>query len=102
MRQNTTVLFVVSMFVSLVMWFERFVIIPMSLTRDYLPGAYGYYTPTIWDFAMFFGSIGLFIFLMFLFVRFLPVINIFEMKELLHQKEHEANGHEETEGASAH
>jgi molybdopterin-containing oxidoreductase family membrane subunit len=102
MRQNTTVLFVVSMFVSVGMWFERFVIIPMSLTRDYLPGAYGYYTPTIWDFAMFFGSIGLFIFLMFLFVRFLPVINIFEMKELLHQKEHEANGHEETEGASAH
>ena len=61
----------------------------MSLTRDYLPSAFGYYSPTIWDFAMFSGTIGLFIFLIFLFVRFLPMINIFEMKEMVHTEKHE-------------
>ena len=74
------------------MWLERFVIIPMSLTRDYLPSSFGYYSPTWVDFAMFFGTIGFFIFLMMLFVRFLPMINIFEIKELKHHLEHE-HGH---------
>ena len=67
------------------MWFERFVIIPMSLHRDFLPSSWGMYVPTIWDFGMFFGTIGLFFFLMFLFIRFLPMISIFEMRELLHR-----------------
>jgi molybdopterin-containing oxidoreductase family membrane subunit len=88
-RRNLAALFAISICISIGMWFERFVIIPASLTRDYVPGSYGYYTPTPWDFAMFFGSIGFFIFLMFLFVRFLPVINMYEIKELLHQE----NGH---------
>ncbi len=92
-RQNLTALFVISMSISIGMWFERYVIIPLSLTRDYLPSSYGYYTPTIVDFSMFAGTIGLFIFLMFLFIRFLPVINIFEMKELLHHMQHEHHDH---------
>ena len=92
-RRNLGVLFAVCMSVSIGMWFERYVIIPISLTRDYIPGAYGFYTPTLWDFAMFAGTIGLFLFLMFLFVRFLPIINIFEMKELLHQMEHDDHHH---------
>jgi hypothetical protein len=65
------------------MWLERFVIIPMSLMRNYLPAADRMYYPTIVDFMMFFGTIGLFFFMMWLFIRFLPVINMFEMKDLL-------------------
>lgn len=82
-RRNILILMVVSQFVSIGMWLERFVIIPMSLHRDYLPSSWGMYVPTFWDFLMFFGTIGFFIFNMFLFVRFVPAINIFEMKDLL-------------------
>lgn len=85
-RKNTVILFVVSQIVSIGMWLERFVIIPMSLHRDYLPSSWGMYIPTAWDFSMFFGTIGFFILLMFLFFRFVPVINIFEMKDLLYKK----------------
>ncbi|MBS1708505.1 MAG: polysulfide reductase NrfD, partial [Armatimonadetes bacterium] len=104
MRQNLTVLMLVSLSISIGMWFERYVIIPISLTRDYLPSSFGYYTPSPWDLGMFFGSIGLFIFLMFLFVRFLPMINIFEMKELQHQMHdsHEHDDHAEPEAAGTH
>ena len=82
-RRNHTVLFIVCQFVGLGMWLERFVIIPMSLTANYLPSANRMYYPTVWDFSMFLGTIGFFIMMMFLFIRFLPVINIFEMKDLL-------------------
>ncbi len=99
-RGNLTVLMLVSTSISIGMWFERYVIIPISLTRDYVPGAFGFYSPTLWDFGFFLGTIGLFIFLMFLFVRFLPLINIFEMKELLHQM-HDSNGHKNGHAAHA-
>jgi len=92
-RRNLTILLIVSTSISIGMWFERFVIIPIGLTRDYLPSSFGYYSPTFWDYAMFAGTIGFFLFLMALFVRFLPAINIFEMKELLHQMHHNGNGH---------
>jgi Ni/Fe-hydrogenase subunit HybB-like protein len=93
-RRNLSALFWISMSISVGMWFERYVIIPVSLTRDYLPSAFGNYTPTVVDISMFLGTIGLFIFLMFLFIRFLPVINIYEMKELLHQRDHgDGHGH---------
>lgn len=88
-RQNMKILLLVTTSISIGMWFERYVIIPISLTRDYVPGSFGFYSPTLWDIAMFAGTIGLFLFLMFLFIRFLPMINIFEMKELLHQMEHD-------------
>lgn len=94
MRRNLLVLFAVSQVVSVGMWLERFVIIPVSLHRDYLPSAWGMYYPTIWDFGMFIGTMGMFVFLMFLFVRFLPIINIFEMKELLTRIRHAQGGHE--------
>jgi molybdopterin-containing oxidoreductase family membrane subunit len=81
-RRSTTALWVISMFVNFGMWFERFVIIPMSLHRDFLPSSWGMYSPTRWDFATFFGSIGLFLALMFVFVRLLPAIAMFEMKTL--------------------
>jgi len=76
-------LFLVAMFVNVGMWLERFVIIPASLHRDFLPSSWGMYSGTIWDWGMFLGSIGLFLFLLFLFVRFLPMISIFEMRTLL-------------------
>lgn len=104
MRQNLGVIFTVCMSISIGMWFERYVIIPISLTRDFLPSSFGFYTPTIWDFLMFGGTIGMFLFLMFLFVRFLPMINMFEMKELLHQlhEHHHDDHHGDKEPAANH
>jgi molybdopterin-containing oxidoreductase family membrane subunit len=86
-RQNVVWLFCVAIIVNIGMWFERFVIIATSLARDFLPSSWEMYTPTIWDFAMFLGTLGLFFTLFFLFIRFLPVISIFEMRELIHEKE---------------
>lgn len=88
MRRNEWVLMIVSAVISVGMWLERFVIIPMSLHRDYLPSAWGMYVPTFWDVAMFAGTIGFFVMMMFLFIRFLPVINIFEMKDLAYRLMH--------------
>jgi molybdopterin-containing oxidoreductase family membrane subunit len=84
-RRNLVVVMIVCQFVSVGMWLERFVIIPMSLTANYLPSANRMYYPTAWDFGMFAGTIGFFIMLMFLFIRFMPVINIFEVKDLLYK-----------------
>ena len=86
-RRNVPLLFVLSILVNVGMWLERFVIIVVSLHRDYLPSSWQMYYPTIWDFAQFFGSIGLFLTLLFLFIRFLPVISIFELRELVHDTE---------------
>ena len=82
-RQNNIVVFVIAFIVLVGMWLERFVIVITSLHRDFLPSSWGMYTPTVWDWAMFFGSIGLFFSLLFLFLRFLPAISIFEMRTLL-------------------
>jgi len=82
-RKNVFVLFAVAMFVNVGMWLERFVIIVVSLHRDYLPSSWGMYAGTLWDWAMFLGTIGFFLFLMLLFIRFLPVISIFEMRTLV-------------------
>jgi molybdopterin-containing oxidoreductase family membrane subunit len=82
-RRSLPVLFVVSIIVSIGMWLERFVIVVTSLHRDFLPSSWGMYRGTIWDWATYFGTIGMFLALMFLFVRFLPMISIFEMRTLL-------------------
>ncbi|HPA16547.1 MAG TPA: polysulfide reductase NrfD [Verrucomicrobiae bacterium] len=65
------------------MWFERFVIIVTSLHRDFMPGAWGYFVPTINDILLFSGTVGLFVFLFLLFVRFFPMITMFEVKAVL-------------------
>ena len=83
LRTNTTWLFIMALIVSVGMWLERFVIIVTSLHRDFLPSSWGMYYPTVWDFSTFFGTIGLFVTLMFLFVRVLPMISIFEVRTLL-------------------
>jgi molybdopterin-containing oxidoreductase family membrane subunit len=82
-RQNVPLLFVISLVVNIGMWLERFVIVVTSLHHDYLPSSWGMYYPTFWDWATFIGTLGLFLALMFLFVRFLPMISIFEMRTLL-------------------
>ena len=83
LRQNLAVLFTVAMFINVGMWLERFVIIVTSLHRDFLPSSWDMYYPTIWDFSTLAGTIGLFVTLMFVFVRVLPMISIFEMRAML-------------------
>jgi molybdopterin-containing oxidoreductase family membrane subunit len=84
-RANTKLLFVLSLFVSVGMWLERFVIIVTSLHRDFLPSSWGMYYPTRWDLLTFLGTIGLFLTLFFLFMRFVPMISMFEVRTLLPQ-----------------
>jgi molybdopterin-containing oxidoreductase family membrane subunit len=89
-RTNPTVLFLMSIVVNVGMWLERFVIVVISLTRDFMPSAWGRYSPTVWDWATFIGTLGLFTTMIYLFVRVLPAISIAEMRELvLHEEEHE-------------
>jgi Ni/Fe-hydrogenase subunit HybB-like protein len=82
-RTNVAMLFVMSLIINLGMWLERFVIVVISLTRDFMPSAWGRYSATIWDYATFAGTLGLFTMLLFLFVRVLPAISIAEMRELV-------------------
>ena len=86
-RWNVPLLFVISLIVNIGMWLERFVIIVTSLHHDFLPSSWAMYSPTFWDFSMFLGTIGLFLSLLFLFIRFLPVISIFEIRTILPQAE---------------
>ncbi len=85
LRRNVLLLFLLSLAVNVGMWVERFVIVVVSLQRDFLPSSWGLYAPTFWDIATLLGSFGLFLSLMFLFIRFLPLISMTELKELLPQ-----------------
>jgi molybdopterin-containing oxidoreductase family membrane subunit len=69
------------------MWLERFVIVVTSLHRDFLTSSWGMYQPSQWDWSMFIGSIGFFFTLLFLFIRFMPMISIFEMRTILPEAE---------------
>jgi molybdopterin-containing oxidoreductase family membrane subunit len=82
-QNNVAALFVISIIVSIGMWLERFIIVVTSLHRDFMPSSWGMYYPTIWDWATYIGTIGLFFALLFLFVRVLPAISIFEMRTLV-------------------
>ncbi|HET9262870.1 MAG TPA: NrfD/PsrC family molybdoenzyme membrane anchor subunit [Vicinamibacterales bacterium] len=82
-RTTPMLLFMVAMVVNVGMWLERFVIVITSLHRDYLPSSWGMYYATRWDYMTFFGTIGLFITLFFLFIRVLPMISIFEMRTIV-------------------
>ncbi|MBK9166102.1 MAG: polysulfide reductase NrfD [Bryobacterales bacterium] len=83
LRSNVSFLFFMSIIVNIGMWLERFVIVVTSLHRDFLPSSWGMYVPTVFDWALFVGTIGLFSTLLFLFIRFLPMIAIFEMRTIL-------------------
>jgi molybdopterin-containing oxidoreductase family membrane subunit len=86
-RTSAPLLFAVSIVINVGMWLERFVIVVTSLHRDYLPSSWGMFYPTIWDWATMIGSLGLFATLFFLFIRFLPMISIFEMRTILPEAE---------------
>ena len=83
MRRNVFVTFVMSLFVNVGMWFERFVIIATTLARDYIPSSWSYYTPTWVEIGLFVGTIGLFFTLFLLFTRVAPVVAIAEVKSIL-------------------
>jgi Ni/Fe-hydrogenase subunit HybB-like protein len=93
-RTSPFKLFAISMVVNVGMWLERFVIVVTSLHRDFLPSSWGMFYPTRWDYMTFFGTIGLFVTLFFLFIRTLPMISIFEMRTIVPEAE--------VKGAKAH
>ncbi|MDX1967900.1 MAG: NrfD/PsrC family molybdoenzyme membrane anchor subunit [Planctomycetaceae bacterium] len=82
-RTSPWLMFTVSIFVNIGMWFERFVITVTSLHRDYLPSSWGHYAPTWVDICMFAGSFGLFFTLYLLFCRYLPVVAMAEVKGVM-------------------
>jgi molybdopterin-containing oxidoreductase family membrane subunit len=83
LRENIVVSFVIAVVVNIGMWFERFVIIVTSLHRDYLPSSWTYFTPRMGDIGDYIFSFGLFFTLFFLFSKFLPVVNMAEVKSVL-------------------
>ncbi len=92
-RTNTILMWIVSIFVNIGMWFERFVITVTSLSRDFLPSSWGYFTPTWVDIGMLVGSFGLFFTLFSLFCRFLPVVALAEVKGVMSQHAHAEHRH---------
>ncbi|MCB1151368.1 polysulfide reductase NrfD, partial [bacterium] len=84
-RTSVPAIFVITIFINIGMWFERFVITVTSLSRDFLPSAWDYYQPTIVDILTFVGSFGLFFTLVLLFVRFLPMVAMAEVKTVMPQ-----------------
>ena len=90
------------MFPNTGMWFERFVIIVTSIHRDFLPSSWGYFSPTWVDITLFIGTIGLFVFLFLLFVRFLPMITMFEVKNVTPQADPHHHDHPTGEKTSGH
>jgi Ni/Fe-hydrogenase subunit HybB-like protein len=82
-RNSVWALFVISIIVNIGMWLERFVIVVSSLHRDFLPSSWGMYAGTRYDWMTYIGTIGLFLTLLFLFLRFLPAISIFEVRAML-------------------
>ncbi|RCR69263.1 MULTISPECIES: NrfD/PsrC family molybdoenzyme membrane anchor subunit [Larkinella] len=82
-RRSVTWTFVLSVIVNIGMWFERFVIIVTSLHRDYLPSSWAMFSPTMFDIGDYIFSFGLFFTLFLLFAKFLPVINMFEVKAII-------------------
>lgn len=97
LRRNIPFMFVIAILVNVGMWFERFVIIVTSLSRDYLPSSWAYYVPSMYDMGILIGSFGFFFTLLLLFTRTMPVVSIAEVKSVLSgaQPTHHALGHHE-------
>ncbi len=89
-RTNIIVTFIISIFINIGMWFERFVITVTSLNRDFLPSSWGYFSPTLFDGLFLLGSFGLFFTFFLLFIKYLPVIAMAEVKSVMPQ----ANPHQ--------
>jgi len=100
LRTNIPLTFVISIVVNIGMWFERFVIIVTSLHRDFLPSSWGYFRPTVVDVATYMGSIGLFMTLFLLFIRWVPSIAMAEIKGVLPEADpHYGHGDEHAHAA---
>ncbi|MBV2167224.1 MAG: polysulfide reductase NrfD [Bdellovibrio sp.] len=93
MRRSIPVMFVVSIFVNIGMWFERFVITVTSLHRDFLPSSWGMYAWSWFDTGVLVGSFGMFLTLFLLYLRLFPAISIAEVKPVLHVGYDEKGGH---------
>jgi molybdopterin-containing oxidoreductase family membrane subunit len=87
LRTSPVALFFISGVILVGMWLERFIIVVVSLHRDFLTSSWGMYYPTRWDWMTYIGTIGMFLAAMFLFLRILPAISIFEMRTLLPEAE---------------
>jgi molybdopterin-containing oxidoreductase family membrane subunit len=94
-RRSVPMLFVLALVINIGMWLERFVIVVSSLARNFMQSKWAIYVPTRYDWGVFIGTLGLFVALLFLFIRFLPMISAFEMRELV------ARTHEEAEASAA-
>lgn len=82
-RKNITMVFIISIFINIGMWFERYVIVVTSLSKDFLPATWASYSPTITEISIFIGTIGLFLLGVLMFFRFIPTIAISEVKGVL-------------------
>ena len=104
LRRNLVFLWLLSIVINVGMWLERYVIIVISLHRDFVPAAWGMFTATIWDYGTYYGTLGFFFALIFLFVRYMPAIAISEMRELVHELgghgSKNGHAHSETEPAA--
>jgi len=101
LRTSIPVMFIISIVINIGMWFERFVIIATSLHRDFVPGSWGYFRPTIIDICTYAGTLGLFMTLFLLFIRWVPMIAIAEVKGVLPEADpHHGHGEGEHEGGS--
>jgi molybdopterin-containing oxidoreductase family membrane subunit len=85
-RMSILPLWCITIVINIGMWLERFEIVVTSLHRDFLPSSWDMFIPTLWDWAIFLGTMGFFVFNMCLFIRFIPMIPAFEVRELLHKK----------------
>jgi molybdopterin-containing oxidoreductase family membrane subunit len=88
-RRSVPALFIIALLVNIGMWLERYVIVITSLHRDFLPSSWGMYSPTRWDWLLYLGTFGLFLTLLFLFVRFIPAIAMSEMRRQVAEPEEE-------------
>ncbi|WP_162055744.1 NrfD/PsrC family molybdoenzyme membrane anchor subunit [Pontibacter pamirensis] len=95
-RRSLVLTFIISIFVNIGMWFERFVIIVTSLHRDYLPSSWAMFSPTIIDVGIYVGTIGLFFTLFLLFCKFFPVVNMAEVKAILKSSSEVTHTHAKT------
>ncbi len=89
-RRNQTALFVIALLVLVGMWLERFLLIVTSLYQDFVPSSWGMFYPTLWDIAFLLGSVGLFFVMFLVFVRWLPVVSMFELRKLVRKRESES------------
>ena len=92
-KDNIPLVWIISIFVNVGMWFERFVIANTTLSRDFLPSSWGYYSPTVVDIFTFFGTFGFFSILFLLFLRFLPLMPMAEVKSVMPQADPHGGKH---------